>query len=309
MKDAITIFRFLLDADARGERSALVTVTDVIGGSSRAPGTHMAVTENGRSVGTLSGGCVEAAVIGEAQRVIAERRAESMRFGAGSPLIDIRLPCGGGIDLLFVPDPDVAAIRAAHDWLASRQPVALRIARDGRLAVADPAANARSTWDGGTFVAYHAPDLKLFILGHGAEIQALAALGRAYGMDVVALSSDPSIVERLSGEGFASHLLATPARSPHLAADAHAAVVFLFHDHDWEIDLLAQALGQDAFYIGAMGSRTTHAIRSDALLRHGMSPADVARVVGPIGLIPATRDPDTLALSVLAQIVERRPAA
>ena len=309
MKDAISIFRFLLDAADRGEPAVLVTITDVVGGSSRAAGTHMAVTASGRSVGALSGGCVEAAVIGEAQRVIGAGRAESMRFGAGSPLIDIRLPCGGGIDLLFVPEPDVAAIRAAYDRLVARKPVALRMMRNGALAMADRSRDARSAWDGDTFVAHHPPDLKLFILGHGAEIQALAALGRAYGIDVVALSSDPLIVEQLSDVGFVAHLLTTPARSPHLAADAHAAVVFLFHDHDWEVDLLAQALDQDAFYIGAMGSRTTHAIRSDALLRHGVSPANIERVVGPIGLIPATRDPDTLALSVLAEIVERRPAA
>ena len=87
VKDAQRILRFILDAAERGTRTALVTITDVIGSSSRAPGTHMAVAEDGSYVGSFSGGCVEAAIVGEAQRVMAGGVAESLRLGAGSPFI------------------------------------------------------------------------------------------------------------------------------------------------------------------------------------------------------------------------------
>lgn len=304
MKKAASIFRFLLEAAARGERTALVTITDVIGRSSRDAGTHMAVSETGAFKGSLSGGCVEAAVVGEALRVIRQGEAELLRFGLGSPFLDIRLPCGGGIDLLIVPEPAYAVIEAAEQRLAARRPAAFALTRGGTVALAG-AAPARSGWDGDLFIASHRPDLRLFIVGHGAETEALARLSTAYGAEVRVLTPDATIVETLEGQGIAVWRLKTPARSAHLATDPHSAVVMLFHDHDWETELLAQALEQDSFFIGAMGSRATHARRLEALAGSQVNAAALARVEGPIGLIPATRDPDTLALSVLAQVVAR----
>lgn len=306
MKDALALFRFLLDAIGQGERTALVTITDVIGSSSRAPGTHMAITESGAYFGSLSGGCVEAAVVGQAQRAITSGEAEHIRFGAGSPFIDIRLPCGGGMDLLILPRLREEVIRQARDTLVARQPVALRMMIDGSLAVASGEDQKPSGWEGDAFVARHAPDLRLIALGHGSEVQALAALARAYGIEVSVLTPDEAIVEKEKAAGSAAYLLKTPGRSPHLVTDRHTMVVFLFHDHDWETALLAQALEQEAFYIGAMGSRQTQAQRVAALAGYGVSAELAGRVVGPIGLIPATRDPETLALSVLAQVVGLR---
>lgn len=302
MKDARSIFRFLIEAEGRGERSALVTITAVIGRSSRAPGTHMAVSETGAFHGSLSGGCVEAAVVGEALRVIDEGRAELLRFGKDSPFIDIRLPCGGGLDLLIVPQPLQAAVRAADDRLRTRQPMTLSIGLDGALKV-EPCGHPASGWRGQMFHAAHRPDLRLFLLGHGTEVEALARLGVAYGVDVAVLTPGRDIVDAMAAQGIEAHWLKTPAATPHMRADRHSAIVLLFHDHDWEADLLMQAIGEDAFFIGAMGSRTTHAARLEQLRAKGVSETELRRIRGPIGLIPATRDPDTLALSVLAEIV------
>jgi xanthine dehydrogenase accessory factor len=116
------------------------------------------------------------------------------------------------------------------------------------------------------------------------------------------------IVEDARARGGEAFLLKTPSPSPQLASDPRTAIVFLFHDHDWETELLAQALGQDALFVGAMGSRRTHEARLRALVDHGIPADRAACVVGPIGLIPATRDPETLALSVLAQIVKEGDA-
>lgn len=307
MKKASSILRFLAEAAARGERTALVTITAVIGRSSREPGTHMAVSETGDYRGSLSGGCVEAAVVGEALRVIRARRAELVRFGVGSPFLDIRLPCGGGIDLLIVPQPPLAVIEMALGRLADRETVALAITRDGMISI-DDNPPAVSEWRGDAFVASHRPDLRLFVVGHGAETKALARLARTHGAEVRVLSPDATIVETLAREGLDALRLNTAARSPHLATDAYCAVVLLFHDHDWENELLAQAAGQEAFFIGAMGSRATHARRLQALADTGLVPEVLARIEGPIGLIPATRDPHTLAISVLAQVVARYDA-
>jgi xanthine dehydrogenase accessory factor len=80
-------------------------------------------------------------------------------------------------------------------------------------------------------------------------------------------------------------------------------LLFLFHDHDWEPDLLARALDTPALWIGAMGSERTQAARRAALAARGVDAKSIARVRGPVGLIPASRDPSTLALSAFAEIV------
>lgn len=306
MKGASALFRFLRDGVGHGEAMALVTITDVIGTSSREPGTHMAVSASGSYAGALSGGCVEAAVVAEAQRVIGSGRAELLRFGLGSPFIDIRLPCGGGLDLLITPAPALSTLQMACSLLEARQSMVLHLGADGSLGVSSDHESFSPGWKDEQFQVRHDPDLRLIIIGHGAETEALSRIGAAYGADILVLSPDADIVAAVRRHGAQGRILKTPSPSPHLVADAHSAIVMLFHDHDWEGKLLAQALSQNAFYIGAMGSRATHARRLEMLASFGVTPAQSARVRGPIGLIPATRDPDTLALSTLSEIVEAR---
>ena len=301
MRGARDIFRFLLEAGTRGERTALVTLVGLSGSASRARGSHMAVSETGASIGSLSGGCVEAAVVAEAQRIIAAGRAECVRFGAGSRYMDIRLPCGGSIDLMFTPEPPVAFVREAMGLLDARQQVRLLIEAGGSLAIQRSMSAAKA----GAFVAVHEPDLRLVLVGHGAEPQALARQARAFGAAVKVLTPNEDSVHALRAEGFDTVHLSSASRTPHLDADQHTAIVFLFHDHDWEAALLEQALEQDAFFIGAMGSRRTHAQRCALLTERGIAAADIARIVGPIGLIEAARDPEMLAISTLAQVAGR----
>lgn len=301
MRGAGHIFRFLLDAAARGERTALVTLVDLTGSASRARGAHMAVSETGLSAGSFSGGCVEAAVVAEAQRIVASGVAECVRFGAGSRYRDIRLPCGGSIDLMFTPDPPLLIVREALVLLDARQKVRLLVGADGSVSV-QRSMNAAKP---GVFIAVHEPDLRLVLVGHGAEPMALARQARAFGADVKVLTPNMESVVALHADGFAAVHLTSSARTAHLNTDQYSAVVFLFHDHDWELDLLEQALEQDAFFIGAMGSRRTHAKRYAALAERGVAVADIARIVGPIGLIEAARDPEMLAISALAQIAGR----
>ncbi|MDB5712878.1 MAG: XdhC family protein [Sphingomonadales bacterium] len=305
MKGASAVLAFLIDAYTRGERVALMTLTDVISRSSRAPGTQMGVSESGAYSGSFSGGCIEAAVVAEARRVIENGIAETVRFGEGSRFIDIKLPCGGGIDLLITPQPSFASLVEAEKLLAARIPELLRIGSDGGFSVVAARDGDGTRWCGDNFQVRHDPDLRIMIIGHGEETRALASIASAYGAQLVVLTPDAALVDLLGATGTTVHHLKTPARSPWLTTDRHTATIFLFHDHDWETVLLKQALEQDGFFIGAMGSRATHAVRIEALERAGVSIEDIDRLTGPIGLIPATRDPETLALSALSQIAMR----
>lgn len=302
------VLEFLNTASTHGERTALVVLTGIEGGAARGIGTLMGVTASGEWLGSLSGGCTEAALVGEAQRVIASGRCEMLRIGAGSPLIDIRLPCGSGMDLLIVPDAGKNhAVAKALQHHRARQPATLTFARDGTIGAIESAETeaAFTGWTGEDFHLRINPQLRLVIAGHGEEVTALAILARAWGADTLVLTPDERLAQEWGGE---TVLLKSPAANPALGLDRWSAMVMLFHDHDWETDLLAQALvaqspGEQPFYIGAMGSPATHQRRLQSLAEAGIPPLATARIHGPIGLIPAARDPQTLALSVLAEVV------
>lgn len=304
MKQALPLLRFLTDHAARGEGVVLVTLTDVTGSAARTPGEHMAVAADGTAIGSFSGGCVEAAVIAEALDVLSTGRGRLVRFGAGSRYIDIRLPCGGGVDLLFTPNPAIDQITRAIALLEARRPVTLSLSRAGALVAARAARMDAAGWTGEDFRVRHDPDLRLVILGHGAEPMALHDIAAAYGAETVILSPQASLVDEARARGIAAHQLRILGPSDHLSVDRWSAVVTLFHDHDWEIALLLQALGGNPFFIGSMGSRRTHAERVRRLREAGADADAADRIIGPVGLLHASRDPRTLALSIMAQVVQ-----
>jgi xanthine dehydrogenase accessory factor len=300
----LEVLRFVAEAIQRGQRVALVTITGLTGSSSRPVGTLMGVAADGSFAGSFSGGCIEAAVVAEAQEAILEGRSRQVRYGAGSPYIDIKLPCGGGVDLLFQPDPNLEAIRSAVALLKEREPLVLVQHASGGLTARTGLSYQPAGWQGETFVSWHAPSLRLILLGHGAESLALVQLGLAYGATITMLSPDERVVTLAAQLGAQANLLTTPDVAHDVVADPWSAVVFLFHDHGWEPILLERALGQPAFFIGAMGSRQTHATRLARLRERGVQEAALARIAAPLGLIPSARDPVTLALSALAQVVD-----
>lgn len=271
--------RLLARGAADGVPGVLVTLVAIEGASSRAIGTQMAVMADGRAVGSFSGGCIEAAVRAEALDVLAQGTPRTVRYGAGSPYIDVRLPCGGGIDLLFSPQPDSAEIARVLATLDHRQPADLML---------------------GQFKQRYAPPLRLVALGHGEDLLALVRLAHAFGIDVEAFAPTGDV--HANGDAIAP--LHTRTTLPAFATDPWTAVVFLFHDRDWEEFLLPQALARPAFYHGAVGSRRTHRARIEALRASGVPPHQIEALRGSIGLIPATRDPATLALSILAELVQ-----
>ncbi len=287
------ILQFLLDGARTGTGGTLITLTGITGASSRGIGTQMAVLEDGQHLGSFSGGCIEAAVIAEAQAALAEGRGRTVRYGVGSPYLDIRLPCGGGIDLVFTPRPDTAALAEVLARLERRASAALCIRETG-VSLGDPASA-----DG--FQLTYAPPLRLVALGHGEDLTALVRLARAFGLAVesYAPGTDPH-----AAADPATTPLISRTQLPPLKGDAWTAFVFLFHDHDWEEHLVPHALAQEGFYHGAVGSARTHRARLEGLRAAGVPPEQLGRLRGGIGLIPATRDPATLALSILGELVQ-----
>lgn len=295
------ILRFALARIEEGIGTILVTLTGIEGTAPRAIGAQMAVAADGRYLGSFSGGCIEAAVVAEAIETLAESRARLVRFGAGSPYLDIRLPCGSGIDLLFNPHPDRHAIADALARLDRREAAGLRLSADG---VASGAPVDATGWRDGDFCLRYHPMLRIVAMGQGEELTALARLARAFGAAVSVISPDRRLLADLGADGFDTTHLATRAVPQSPTTDPWTAILSVFHDREWEEELLPYALGLDAFYVGAIGSRRTQAMRLDALRSAGVPDRLCRRLRTSVGLIPAARDPATLALSALAQIVQ-----
>lgn len=272
------VLRFTYEADGP---CALICVTDIRGGAMRAKGALMAVRENGDVAGYVSNGCVDADIIFQARAAMSDGKTRRLRYGEGSPFKDIALPCGGAIDLLVMPAPDKNMLGAAVVKFATRQSAALNF--EG------------FEWE-------YVPKLRLRIAGRGAAVIALASQALQSGFEVHLQSPEADMHNDLAVTKF-DHLT-SPAAPPPQHDDAWTAVILMFHDHDWEGALLAQALKGDAFYIGAMGSERTHALRREALMESRVNADDIARINGPIGLIPSMRDANLLALSTLAEIVK-----
>lgn len=307
MNNILPISSFLKAKAEAGQKTALVTLIAVTGASTRNPGAHMAVSEDGSSIGSFSGGCVEAAVVAEALEVIQFALPREVRFGVGSRYLDIRLPCGGSIDLLFTPILDRRVVSDIFDRVVRREPLTI-ILDSNSNEIRCKAQLSHQTLvdrDGSKISVHHIPAAKIIVLGHGPSVASLVKLSASYGMDCAALSPDSMVIEAVQDLTVQASLLKTPQATELLAPDPWTACIFYFHDHDWEGPLMKQALSSPAFYVGAMGSRKTHAVREQNLRALGVSDEELALMAAPIGLIPSTRDPATLALSTLAEVVER----
>jgi len=300
--DSAAIFGLLQAGRRAGVPGALLTLVDSVGGSARPVGAQMAVLADGRFTGYLSSGCLEAALAAEAIKQIGRRQNAILRFGAGSPFFDIRLPCGGSIDLLVDVTLTDEQVDRVADGLTRRRPISLLM---GRHAPARLVEGARRTgWHEETFTRAYAPPLQIVALGRGLEFEAVAKLAAAAGYPVQAFCPDEICIARLAERGIRAGHLATPQTPPPLSLDADTAVILLFHDHEWETALLSQALNSPCRYIGAMGSVRTHQQRCERLLSAGHSLAEIDRIRGPIGLFGPTRDASSLAISVMAELAQ-----
>ncbi len=281
--------------------SVLAIIAGVEGPSYRPLGAMMACMADGTRVGTLSSGCIEADISLHAAEVLAGNTPRVIRYGAGSPFIDIELPCGGGLDILLLPRPDLVVLAQVDARRVARDGCTLVVNMDtGALALADTGATMR---DGAMLSLRFDPDIRFLVFGKGPEAGTFSALVKSAGYPITLYSPDRETLQSGESIGCATQHLSTQTVPDGIEVDAHSVIVLFFHDHDWEPPILHWALGTDAFYIGSQGSHRARAARDSQLSAMGVAAADISRLRGPIGLIPSARDAGTLAVSVFAEVL------
>ena len=303
MRPAVTPIAPVRALLARPESAVLAIVSGIEGPSYRPLGAMMTVFDESDLVGSLSSGCIEADIALQARTARDSGKPMLVRYGAGSQYVDIQLPCGGGLEILLCPRPDLAVLGELVRLNDQRQASSLEInVADGRMRLAEPQPTARH----GDRISINVdPEICFHVFGKGPEASTFAALVEAAGYPSILLSPDQETLNAASSPGNKTrHLLTSPHYPPDLGIDAWTAVTLFFHDHDWEPPILATALRSNAVYVGAQGSRMSAERRLSALRDLGVDPESLERMRGPIGLIPSARDPRTLAVSVLAEVLD-----
>jgi xanthine dehydrogenase accessory factor len=302
--------RVLADALAwrrAGHPVTLVTVVETWGSAPRPPGALLAVRGDGVVSGSVSGGCVEDDLI--ARIKAGERSAlpsmiaygvskdEAARFG---------LPCGGTLRLVQEPltSPawveELLARTAAHELVARTLTLAT-----GQVQLAAATREARMQFDGSKLTTLFGPRWRLLLVGAGQLSQAVAQMATLLDFEVLVCDPREEYATTLNVPG-AVRVPGMPDDAVRdLRPDAHTAVVALTHDPKLDDMALLEALRSGAFYVGALGSSRNQAKRRERLVEHfGLTPQELDRLHGPVGLRIGAKTPAEIAVSVLAEIIE-----
>ena len=303
-----------------GEGAVLATVMDTWGSAPRQPGSQLAISGAGEMAGSVSGGCVEGAVVTEALEALVDRKPRLLTFGVSDETaFAVGLACGGTIRVLVEPVgegahalseallAELVAARAAPRAVA----LVTRPEDWSRVLVApgaDPAVDARlrtdrsGTEEDGRFIAIHNPPLRLVLVGAVHIAQPLLAMARACGYAPILIDPRGAFgsAARFPGEMILDDW--PDAALTALSPDSRTAIVTLTHDPKLDDPALTIALRSPAFYVGALGSKKTHAKRLDRLTTAGFSADDLARIHAPVGLDIGARNPAEIAVSIMAEI-------
>jgi xanthine dehydrogenase accessory factor len=291
----------LLSARGGLSRFAIATLVEVSGSSPREVGAQMLITD-GEFWGFLSGGCVEADVARHGREAMTDGAPRLLRYGEGSPWIDIKLACGSGITVLVEPvAADEAVVAALIGSYGARTPVLWT--SDGAERIVEPSEQSGGdTWDGTRYTKLFEPPLRLVLVGNDGAALTSAALAQEMGWDVVLIT--PGGPDGAPFPEIDYHRSDPAAALGIIGVDRWTAIAVLSHDRDDDEHGLAAALVSDAFYVGAIGAQARLDARCAKLRGRGVNEAQIARLHAPIGLYGFGKAPREVALSLVAEVAQ-----
>lgn len=301
-----------------GQGAALATVIETWGSAPRPVGSQLAISGAGEIEGSVSGGCVEGAVVVEAIEALEAGERRILEFGVSDDeAFAVGLACGGRIRVMVEPIGEVitpehlAALVAARTERRAVADVVNTVSGARHLAQAHDfkerfrADRSGFEEDGETFVAVHNPPLRMVVVGAVHIAQPLMILARLAGYDATLVDPRESFgaAARFPGEVI-SHDWPDEALAAH-GLDARVAVVTLTHDAKLDDPAIETALKSDVFYLGCLGSTRTHAKRVARLEAGGLTPDEIGRIHAPVGLDIGARTPAEIAIAIMAEVTQR----
>ncbi|MEO1639269.1 MAG: XdhC family protein [Pseudomonadota bacterium] len=325
MEHAQTDFpRLALEWYRAGRGAALATVVKTWGSAPRPVGSQLVIDADGAMEGSVSGGCVEGAVVTEALEAIGDGAPRLLEYGVSDDeAFAVGLACGGEIKVLVEPVGRAIPVDLLEKLVEAReagQPIAYvtdlengRPRLSAEMQYPDRFRRDRSGIedDERTFVAVHNPPLRMVIVGAVHIAQHLAPMARACGYKPIVIDPRPAFAaaDRFPGQEISEDWPDEALMA--LAMDARTALVTLTHDPKLDDPALVVGLESPVFYIGSLGSKRTHAKRLERLKEVGFTDEELGRIHAPIGLDIGGRDPAEIAVSIMAEVTQclRSPPA
>ncbi len=309
------LLQLALDWHAAGRGVAVAFVVETWGSAPRPAGSMLVIDQEGAMEGSVSGGCVEGAVIVEAMEAIADGKPRLLDYGVSDDeAFAVGLACGGRIRVLVDPVGGVMPVELLEELVAAATE------KRATAYVADLDSGSRQiagsdTYlerfrmdrsgveeDGTTFVAIQNPPLRMIIVGAVHIAQHLVPMARACGYAPVvidprgAFGSEARFPDVEISDDWPDEALEA------LAPDARTAVVTLTHDPKLDDPAIMATLRGPAFYLGCLGSKRTHAKRVDRLKAAGFSDDDIAKIHAPVGVNIGGKSPAEIAVSIMAEV-------
>lgn len=338
------ILNELLQWQREGEEIALATLVQSFGPVPRPSGARFAMTRSGRTIGSVSGGCIEGDVFERSLQVLESGLPAIQRYGIDdAEAIAVGLSCGGEVDLLIDKLAWDEKWQKLSEALLQQHRVFLCVGLDpptltGRMYIVDPdgtdAGSIHPELD--ATISDHArnhlmkagpeildvqcegqparifieplqPQPRLFIVGATHIATILAPMASLVGHHVSVIDPRTAFATRERFPDVDALITEWPDSALKSAQiDAHCCIVSLSHDMKFDLPTLAHALRSDARYVGALGSTRTHRKRLEQLRSQGFGEAELTRIHTPIGLDLGGRSPEEIALAIVAEIVATR---
>ena len=290
---------------AAGRACQLVTVIKTWGSSPRPEGATLAICDDGQVVGSVSGGCIEDDLIARVRTEgITRSMPEIVTYGITADAAHrFGLPCGGTIELAIEPLTPASLIDELLQRLDRHELVARRLdLTSGAVTLGTATSGMRLQISAVALTTIHGPRWRLLIIGAGQLSRFLAQI--ATGMDYRVTVCDPREEYRDGWQVEGVELVQAMPDDVVIAMqlDSRSAAVALTHDPKLDDMALMEALRSDAFYIGAIGSRSNNAKRRERLLQLDLSAEQIARLHGPVGLYIGSKTAAEIAISILAEL-------
>ncbi|MEM1408453.1 MAG: XdhC family protein [Bacteroidota bacterium] len=328
----------LKDWKSKNLPAAIATVTSTWGSAPRPVGSVMLVNKNSDILGSVSGGCVEGAVVKEAQRVIESKEAKRLAFGVSDEEAwSVGLSCGGSIQVFLQPFSfDSVIIENLVTKLESNAPcIWIYSLEDGKnkntllsfdgdevstsgndinpklsthaVQAYDERSHRTTELDGITyFVHVFPPKAQLIVVGAAHITVDLVQLGHLYDFETIVIDPRGAFTDKTMFKinpdkifkSYPSEVLSN------MRLDAYTYCAILSHDPKIDDNALEVLLPSKVAYIGALGSKKTHAKRTNRLREKGVSDELIARINAPIGLPIKAKSAKEIAFSVMGEILQ-----
>jgi len=336
MRDILTD---LVRWQAEGKPIALATVVQTWGSSPRGVGSKMALTLDGNVTGSVSGGCVENAVVEAGIQVLKTNRPQLLHFGVVDETAwKVGLACGGSIDVFVKPLENIFFEETRSALKDDTQSVIATVIRSpdeflGReLLICD---SCRFTnwigngWDKdvlelaskissqGTsqrialndeieiFFEIISPPPTLIMVGGVHIAVALTSLAKTLGYRTIIIDPRKAWGNKKRFPNVDQLIHAWPDDAfEQIDITGSTAIATLTHDPKLDDPALKFALSSPAFYVGALGSKSTNAKRLERLTNAGVSETQLSHLHAPIGLDIGAQSPEEIALAIMAEVVE-----